>query len=93
MDDLYGPRGRYFRRDSHRVAHAAACEYPQARGSSGSGSSTTHRRPVIESFRSQSSMQTEAVLAAAASEHVAVVDVWSVIYDAVKGDERQLDKF
>lgn len=35
----------------------------------------------------------EAVLAAAASEHVAVVDVWSAMYDAVKGDERQLDKF
>ena len=60
MDDLYGPRGRYFRRDSHRIAHAAACEYPQARGSS--GSSTTHRKPVIESSLSQSSMQTEAVL-------------------------------
>ena len=92
MDDLYGPRGRYFRRDSHGIAHAAACEYPQARGSS--GRSTTHRKPVIESSLSQSSMQKRCwALAAAASEHVAVVDVWSVMYDAVKGDERQLDKF
>jgi lysophospholipase L1-like esterase len=35
----------------------------------------------------------EAVLAVAASEHVAAVDVWNAMYDAVKGEERQLDRF
>lgn len=34
-----------------------------------------------------------AVLAVAASEHVAAVDVWNAMYNAIKGDERQLDRF
>lgn len=35
----------------------------------------------------------EAVLAVAAAEHVAAVDVWNAMCDAVKGDERKLDRF